>query len=441
MGNWLQNSAYAVVTALVLSSGIPLCLAQQPGDLPPPATAPAILDQSAAEPKLITQSEILAPQVADRRLREVQFDGTPFEEVINRLRDATGANMLVIWKHIDQAGIDRKTPVQLRLHDVKLSKVLDEVFRQVNSDPTNRVGYIVEDGVITISTQAEVSNNIEARLYDVADLAAEGGDAENGLDDVSDIIMNTVEVNSWETAGGTGSIIAVYPRGRLLINQTPEVHRKVVALLRLLRRSSPQFTIELCLLRLDPAALPASLQRMLPDSDSDEGQSIGEQEKASLLRAAKSTTTDFPPLHAISGQSARLRLGTDVSYIAGASEGRGYPSVVTDGTTITVRPSVSPEGGPTTMAIEYKMTHLEKMEQTALHLDPNSTQTTTVQLPRMAVAEVSATAAIEDGKAIIVAVPELESSSGVKAQRATGRRTYLLLTPHQHLLAAATTTD
>ena len=49
--------------------------------------------------------------------------------------------------------------------------------------------------------------------------------------------------------------------------------------------------------------------------------------------------------------------------------------------------------------------------------------------------------AIEDGTSFIVAVPELESPSGVKGQGATGRQTYLLLTPHQHLPARAATAD
>jgi hypothetical protein len=180
------------------------------------------------------------------------------------------------------------------------------------------------------------------------------------------------------------------------------------------------------------------MQRMLPGIDGDEGQSIGEQEKTSLLRAAKSSTTPFPPLHAISGQSARLRLGTDVSYVAAND---GNRAKLADGTTITVRPSVSPEGGPTTMAVEYKLARLEKMEQATVRPDPDSTRTTTVQLPRVAVAEVSATVAIKHGQSAIVAVPELESSSGVNPQGATGRRTYLLLTPHQHLPAPVATAD
>lgn len=441
MDNWLQNSAYAVVTALALGSGICVCLAQQrPGDVPPPATAP--LEKPAAEPKVITQADTVAPRVTDTRLREVQFDGTPFDEVIDRLRDATGANIVVNWKQIEQAAIGHRVPVHLRLHDVKLSKVLDEIFRQISPDPANKLVYLDDEGVISISTEAELSNNVVIRLYDVADLAADGAsidsDAEQALDEVSDLIMNTVEVNTWDVAGGTGTIRPVYPRGRLLITQTPEVHRKIVALLRLVRRPSPQFTIELRLLQLDSSALPVSLQRMLPGLDSCAGEPIGEQEKASLLRAAKSSTTAFPPLHAISGQSARLRLGADVSYVA---HNNGNADVLADGTTITVHPSVSPDGGPTTMAIEYKMARLEKMEQTTLRPDPKSTQLATVQLPRVAVAEVSATATIEDGKSIIVAVPELESSSGVKPQRATGRQTYLLLTPHQHLPAPATTAD
>lgn len=437
MGNWLQKSAYAVVTALAIGPGICVCLAQQPpGDVSPPA---ATLDKPASEPKVITQADTVAPRITDRKLREVQFDGTPLEDAINRLRDTTASNFLINWKQIEQAGINRKAPVNLRLHDVRLSKVLEEISRQVSPDPVNRLVSVDDEGVISISTEAELSSNVVTRLYEMADLATDGAvdGAAQGLDDVADLIVNTVDVNTWEDAGGTGTIRPVYSRGRLLITQTPEVHRHIVALLRLLRRPSPQFTVELCLLQLDPSALPASLQRMLPGLDDGEGQPIGRQEKTALLRASKSTMT-FPSLHAISGQAARLRSGTDVSYIARID---GNTDIAADGRTITVRPSVAPDGGPTTIAVEYKMARLEKMDQATVRPDPKSTQQASVQLPHMAVAEISATVAIEDGKSVILAVPELESPSGVKSQGATGRQTYLLLTPHQHLPAPAATAD
>ena len=262
----------------------------------------------------------------------------PFDEVIDLLRDTSGVNILVNWKQIEQAGIDRKTPVQARLRDVKLAKVLDEVLRQVSTDPTNKLTYTVDEGVITISTTAELSNNVVTLVYEVTDLMADasaimngggggggGGNVNGGgnsggsrggggnsgggntggggrssgggggrssgggggggsrssgggssglfgsgggggggntgtggngggggtgdvtatMDDIADLIENTVEVNSWDIAGGTGTIRPFYPNLQLIISQTPEVHRKIEALLAKLReRSAIQVCVE-----------------------------------------------------------------------------------------------------------------------------------------------------------------------------------------------------
>ncbi|GEM_PF-745636 len=267
----------------------------------------------------------------------VRFDGTPFDEVIDLLRDTSGVNILVNWKQIEQSGIDRKAPVQARLRDVKLAKVLDVVLAQVSTDPVNKLTYTVDEGVITISTTAELSNNVVTRVYEVTDLMPDitatmngggnggggggniggtsgggntgggnrggggntggggrssggggggrssgggggggrssgsvggsgggsnlfggggsggggGGNGGNGgntsatMDDITDLIVNTVDVNTWDTAGGTGSIRPFYPNLQLIISQTPEVHRNIENLLAKLReRSAIQVNVE-----------------------------------------------------------------------------------------------------------------------------------------------------------------------------------------------------
>ena len=51
----------------------------------------------------------------DRPLPELQFDGVGFSDVIDFLRDVSGANIFVNWKSLEAAGVDRNAPVTARL--------------------------------------------------------------------------------------------------------------------------------------------------------------------------------------------------------------------------------------------------------------------------------------------------------------------------------------
>jgi beta-lactamase regulating signal transducer with metallopeptidase domain len=91
-----------------------------------------------------------AQTLLDRVLPESNFAGVPFEQVISYFRDTTGANIIVDNRALDVAGIDRHTPVTLKLHNVKFSKALSVILSLVGG--TTKLAYTVDGNVITIST-------------------------------------------------------------------------------------------------------------------------------------------------------------------------------------------------------------------------------------------------------------------------------------------------
>ncbi|HXE52166.1 MAG TPA: hypothetical protein VN541_04090, partial [Tepidisphaeraceae bacterium] len=232
----------------------------------------------------------------DRVLPEVSFDAVGFSDVVDFLRDVSGANLFVNWKAMEAAGIDRNTPVTARLHNVKFSKALSLILDSVGGGQT-KLGYTIDEGVITISTADDLSKNVVVQVYDIRDLIIDvpdftdaptfqlsnqnqssgggsqgigqgGGSGQttvtnqlfgNGqqnqqqsqgptrqdlVDAITKLIEDTVSTDSWKDNGGSVGALREL-QGQLIVTQTPENHRQLVNLLEQLREERAiQVTIE-----------------------------------------------------------------------------------------------------------------------------------------------------------------------------------------------------
>jgi hypothetical protein len=104
-----------------------------------------------AKQELVTGK--LPPDV-DRRLPEANFNNTALSDVIDFLRDVSGANLFVNWVELEKAGLKRDAPVSLRLRDMTLSSVLRLVLESANNGKTP-VRFTYEDNVITVTAGAK----------------------------------------------------------------------------------------------------------------------------------------------------------------------------------------------------------------------------------------------------------------------------------------------
>jgi len=232
----------------------------------------------------------------DRHLPDLRFNANSLSDVIDFLRDATGANIYVDWAALERASIARDAPVTAKLHDIKFSKALELIFKSVNGeDEDHQLGYSLDEGVITITTKKELSKNTVTRRYDINDLlfvptdttnapdlslqnagqgqsggggqggGAQGGgqslfnntntnnnnnnngqDRTNRVAEITKFITDNVDTTTWKDNGGDVGTISSSPlRAVLLITQTPEAHRKVQGVLDSLRASQAlQVSIE-----------------------------------------------------------------------------------------------------------------------------------------------------------------------------------------------------
>jgi hypothetical protein len=205
-----------------------------------------------------------------RVLDEVRFDDTPLEQVFDRIREETHANISVDWRSLEAAGIDKSTPVRLHVWDVRASTVMSEVLELVGGD-TVRLGCRIADGIARVTTGDELAKMTVLRIYDVRTLlknvvasrrrlAAElgglpapatapvnpnsmgatsaaarpsssGDPYVDAVDELASIIRETIEPDTWRENGGSIASLNDWA-GRLLIQHTPEGHRDIEALLK-----------------------------------------------------------------------------------------------------------------------------------------------------------------------------------------------------------------
>ncbi|MHC4716442.1 MAG: type II secretion system protein GspD, partial [Planctomycetota bacterium] len=229
-----------------------------------------------------------ANRAVHRALRQVlpklNFSGIALGDVIQFIRDVSNTSIHVKWEMLRQANIDQKTPVNVQLSQVTVEKALRTILDDVGA--INPLGFIVDEGVITISTKDDLATLVATRVYDIRDLiftvprfrgprislSSSGGnnggnnggsglfgnddddddddsyrddDDDSGtmsrqelIDSILDLIRTTIAPETWrggDQAGTTGSIREL--NGQVIVTQTPENHRKLQDLLAQLREA------------------------------------------------------------------------------------------------------------------------------------------------------------------------------------------------------------
>lgn len=198
--------------------------------------------------------------VLNKVVDEVDWDETPLEEVIEWVTEQGPINVVVRWRALEDAGIDRDAPVTLRLKGTTVGTVLNEVLEQVSD--LEEVRFRGEGSILRISTRTDLNKKMYLRTYNVTDLLVEvrdfvdgpnidiqqqagggrgggsqpvfsgsgggGGDREDEdqmeerLDDLIELIKATVEPSSWQESGGEGTIVGM--NNHIVVRNSLDVH-------------------------------------------------------------------------------------------------------------------------------------------------------------------------------------------------------------------------
>jgi len=203
-----------------------------------------------------------------------------FGEAIEILKNSVEPplKIIVLWRDLyDNADIDQTTAINMdAISGVPLGAVLSRLLDAVSGGFAD-LGYVVENGVITIATRESLPSELETLVYDVTDLlgrpadfyaqaggavsatveeaGAEGFEMAEELDrdelaaealgraeNLSVLIQESIERDSWYDFGGEGTIMAyptIQPK-KLVVLQTREIHNKIAKLLAELRKALGQ---------------------------------------------------------------------------------------------------------------------------------------------------------------------------------------------------------
>ena len=227
-----------MVRRVILAAVVGWCCVASAEDFPgltrSTREAPIIVADRPEEAKAPASDELA--RTAMHQVVDLKLNDTRITDAIDKLRDLTAAQISVNWRALEAAGIRRDQPVSLRLRNVHASTALDLLLR-IASPEGPRLGWAIDNGVVTVSTADDLAKNVMIRVYDVRDLLGKNIPAQTRADRVRAIVKlltERVDPASWREHGGT----VASPReleGQLIVTQTPANHRVIVDLLQAIR--------------------------------------------------------------------------------------------------------------------------------------------------------------------------------------------------------------
>ncbi|HZN69851.1 MAG TPA: hypothetical protein VFB66_31545 [Tepidisphaeraceae bacterium] len=385
----------------------------------------------------------------ERPLPEVNFDGAAFHDVIDFFRDVSGANIFVNWKALQNAGIDRNVPVTVRMTNVKFSKALQIVLDSVGGK--EKLGYHVEDGVITVSMADDLDRDTDTRVYDIRDLLvtvpdvpardgplrlprdADGDPAKAAAEDpdntrkqlaedVIRLVKETVDPDQWEKSNRVRHL-----QGQLIITAPPETHGSIARLLDQLRDSRGiQLVVETRFIALGEGALAKlepplreKVERIIRAGDPKPEQKESEPKQAGfildegqareILNAINgdkgSGVLVAPRFTLFNGQRAHVLLAEETPYVSGYSivnlpnGGVKYePRVDTAqaGFVVETVGTVSADRKYVTLTLWPRLSHLDSIVEVPWEKGPPE-EKLTVQRPKLRGSEMQMTVSVPDG--------------------------------------------
>ncbi len=136
-----------------------------------------------------------------QRIPKLDFEDTEFQAVITFLREMSNLNINPNWTALEAAGIAKTAKVSLHLTDVTFEKALRTLLGNLGGG-TTALNFVVDDGVVTISTKEDLSQKTVIRLYDINDLIVRYPMFSGPVMDLSNTIANVAGNGSGSSGGG-----------------------------------------------------------------------------------------------------------------------------------------------------------------------------------------------------------------------------------------------
>ena len=195
--------------------------------------------------KLETVKTRLQKQL-DRKLPDLTFKDDKLLDVVDFLRDVTGANIFINWRALELAGIEKETKISVHFKDVKFEKALATIIEIAGAGKA-KLGSEVDEGVITVTTAEDLQQHtIVTKTYDIRDLLhgkalvgkMQQSPAEmprERVELVMKLVTGTIDSESWRDNGGKIGVLKEI-HGQLIVTQTEDNQKAIENLLELTRK-------------------------------------------------------------------------------------------------------------------------------------------------------------------------------------------------------------
>ena len=121
-----------------------------------------------AKPKPMTTIEVEARLAAIPMT--VDYNDTPFEEVIADIRGEVGINVIAYWPALEAVNVYRDNTVTMQLTEVSAFKVLEAALDYISGSAIVPLAWRVDRGVLEINTVNRYPDRRSLRVYYIADL-------------------------------------------------------------------------------------------------------------------------------------------------------------------------------------------------------------------------------------------------------------------------------
>lgn len=166
---------------------------------------------------------------------------TTLQEALEHIAKTTGLNIIPNWAAFELEGVDRTTEIDVSLPEgIPVGQALSILLEQA-SGGFAELDWVVKDGIVHVTTLEDLAQRfVTTELHDVRDMlsAATPGDfdRQTRVQQIIELIQDTVESDAWKVNGGTIGSIAEMD-GVLVITATPAMHEETAQLLDKLRQT------------------------------------------------------------------------------------------------------------------------------------------------------------------------------------------------------------
>ena len=163
------------------------------------------------------------------------FANASLHSVSDALAKEFGVRVRLDFDALDEAGIDRDTPVTCQFSNISLRAALSLMLEPVG------LTYVSHNASLLITTRERAQVRLAVRYYAVSDLVSiqEKGRRSIDFKPLTKTIRTVIEPESWSELGGAGTVRGFAPSEAVVVNQTEKVHEKISNLLAALRNVTP----------------------------------------------------------------------------------------------------------------------------------------------------------------------------------------------------------